>query len=1033
MGDGVAGFFGIDQAREDDAERAIRAALEIRRGVEGYSHEVEAAWGISNFDVRIGVNTGRVAVGQVGAGDPQRVALGDAVNVAARLQSAARPGAVVVGASVAEAVGDKFVFRSLGPIDIRGRESQVQAFELEAEEALRIADTRTRLVGRTAELAQLSDAVRELCEGRGQLVTISGEGGLGKSRLLAELHSQIPPDVLWLEGYCDAMDDRLPHEPIAQILRMWLGVEGRASPIESRLRLRARAYELLGEQFDECAPYLARVLGVGLTTKLDHRLEGLPGDALAAGLRSAVALWLTTLGSQSPLVVAIDNFSAASQSTADLVTALLPTLEVAPIMLLVTMRPSANTPAQALHAAAVTTLEARARTVRLQPLNAEESSDLVLELGGRAQLDERLVDLVVERAEGNPLYIEELFAAIDGPSTDPRTSSPIPGPLEGVLLARLDALSASVRRVAQGAAVLGRSFMLDVLGQMLGDDEVKRAIPSLLRADVIRERTRVPRAYAFRHGLIREAALATLTEARLNELNELAAEALESWALFDVERDTAALAGHLLTCGRFSEALEHVDHLAERLAQVGRWSDAAELLEGCVRRVETVADTPTRVRTRLAELWSAQGRLDDALNILDEAIPLASVSQREELVLTKARCLSDAGRLDNAQEWLSGADDEIRSAAARTRLTILLGELALGRSDYAAAKEYTKSLGDVRALTPDLAFDAASLVAGVLASTGELVEAESWALYAHALADQAGQLQWQLSARRHVAVICLWKGCVEEAHHLVRWLYKEYKSLGLETGRLYAAVMLMHNCLLCGELEEGARVGEETLQGDVAGQWRALVCANLAAIRGEQGRFKEALELAQEVESAAEDLPIWARLSGPTIRAMAAMSRGDLDEAEHQFSTGIGVAAGEGFDAERALVIGNLAELALHAGNFGSALTLAEQALRTGVSEQPWGRLENERRYAHALSKRNSETAIQLLNRALESARAMGLALEEARALTSLGEVDEARRESHFAEAQAILEERGAGFALTQLRATRTRVGSSPRVQSNVV
>lgn len=1019
MGDGVAGFFGIDQAREDDSDRALCAALEIRRVVELYSHEVERAWDISNFDVRIGVNAGRVAVGDVGAGEPQRVALGDSVNVAARLQSAARPGTIVVGASVAAAVGDRFVFRALGPVDIRGRESQTEAYELEAAEALRAADARTGLVGRVAELAELSLALQELCEGRGQLVAITGEAGIGKSRLLAELRRHAPPEVLWLEGYCDSMDDRLPHEPMAQVLRSWLGVEGRALPIESRLRLRARAADVLGDRFDECAPFLARLLGVELTTKLDHRLEGLPGDVLAAGLQSAVKCWLTTLGAQSPLVLAIDNFGAASQSTVDLVSGLLAVLEVAPVMLLVTMRSGASSPALELRASALARLESRVRTIRLQPLSAAESSDLLQELGAGEQLDRRLIDLVIERAEGNPLYIEELAAAMAGCDAQ----DTLPRALEGVLLARLDALDPSVRRAAQAAAVLGRTFMFDTLGRMLGADELKDAIPALLRADLIRERSRVPRAYVFRHGLIREAAFSTMTESRVVELNERAAEALEGWTDFDIERDTAALASHYLACGRFSKALEHVDRLAERLARVGRSRDAADVLESCVNKVQHVDETPIRVRTHLADLWSAQGRIDDALEILDDAFRFASAVEREEVVLAKARCLNDAGRLDEAQDWLrTTAEGVVQSAAANTRLTILLGELALGRDDYPTAKECVKKLGDIRTLPPDLAFDAASLTAGVLASTGELLEAESWALYAQEVADRAGHLQWQLSARRHVAVICLWKGCVEEALHLVRVVYRQYESLGLVTGTLYAALMLMHCCYLCGELEEGARVGEEILGRDVASQWRALLCSNLAAIKVEQGQFDVALGLLDDAGRVEEGLPMWARLADPSTRAQIASICGDNAEARRQLGLGLEMTKREGCEFEHAVFIGHLAEVAIAEGEYESALTLAERALNAVPSRDPWWKLENERRYARALAHKSSGTATQLLKRALATARGMGLTLAEVRTLISLAEVEENRRETHIAEAQALAEERGAVLLLMELQAARSRL-----------
>lgn len=200
-GDGICAYFGVPTAHEDDPERAARAALRILAVVGEYARDIEAAWGISEFDVRVGVNSGQAAVGTVGGADPQPVALGDATNVAARLQAAAMPGSIVVGGATAQHLGTRFVLEPIGEISVKGRSQPVTSSRLVEAAAGRPAPPGV-LVGRDEEVGRLLAVMRELDSGRGQVVLLTGDAGIGKTRLLGELREMAGVATTWLERHC---------------------------------------------------------------------------------------------------------------------------------------------------------------------------------------------------------------------------------------------------------------------------------------------------------------------------------------------------------------------------------------------------------------------------------------------------------------------------------------------------------------------------------------------------------------------------------------------------------------------------------------------------------------------------------------------------------------------------------------------------------------------------------------------------------------------------------------------------------------
>jgi class 3 adenylate cyclase/tetratricopeptide (TPR) repeat protein len=1019
MGDGIAGFFGIDVARQDDCERAVRAALEIRHVVAEYARDVRAAWGVNDFNVRVGINSGRVAVGQIGASDPQRLALGDSINVAARLQGAARPGSILIGPAVADSISHRFVLHPIGAVEIRGRAAVVHAYELEAEGAGHLRRlTEGPFVGRRDELGALASSLVDLGKGRGQVALVTGEAGLGKSRLVREARKRAPSEVLWLDGYCDAVDARLPYRPFVDALCAWLGVSRQASPIEIRVRLSAVGRELFEDRFDEVVPFLARLLGVSMTTRLDRRMDGLPHADLEAALVRSLGEWLSVLAMRRPVVLAIDNFCSAAEPTVRAAESLLARIESVPFLLMVTARSEAYGPWEELRARALTDFRSRCVEVHVEPLRTEDGHELVGALASEGWLLPRLAELIVDRAEGNPLYIEELLAAVSG-SPDPglEFQSRIPSALEGVLLARIDALPIPTRRVLQAAAVLGRTFMHDVLVGMVDDPAGEAEIARLVRADVIREHGREPKGYAFRHGLIRDAALSTLTPRHMQLLNARAADALQAWRLFDPDRDACALVGYYVDSDRDSEAIDCLDRLANQLVLVCRWDDAVSLLERCLDRVKERGEPEVyvQVTSKLARILEEQGRLDDAIAYLDVAIAMEQDSQPAwQLRVAKARCLAELGWSDDADQLLetciSNAPDALTAADAR----IARGLFALNRDDLATATECVTDLqADLGGLPPEVAFQAFSLMSGVKAMGGSLEEAERWALQAQELASQLGQVSLQFTARHQAALVSMLRGRYADANAQMQSVYDESTALGLGTARMQTVVSLMHLKLQCGELDEAARIGQDALERASSPAWVGFIAANLAEIRCEQGQYSTADELAQIALTQGPISPHWVRAGAKLVRSAVAREAGDFAREESELATAFEAAIAE--EAHRVVVAICLhsAERCIRRGSHHQAREWLDRAMDYVGDADCVATVNLRRLTGMMMAREDVARAIDDLMDVREDAGRMALKLEEGRVLVALAQIDSGNRDAHLLEAERLFETcgsvRGAG------------------------
>jgi class 3 adenylate cyclase len=494
IGDGLLAFFGAPVAHEDDPERAALAGLAIVDAISEYRSYLAAAREI-DFQVRVGINTGEVVVGQVGSDlRYEYSALGDTMNVAARMESAAPPGGVLVTARTHRFIAARFRTEDLGEIGVKGKSSPVRAFQVigrkQVPDASRgIAGLTSAMVGRDAQLDQLALELDGLERGRGGAALIAGEPGIGKSRLLAECRRLASADeraIRYAEGQCLSYGRNLPHHLVVDLLRSLIGVTPSSGDRETRAALRGHLdRHLPGPDGAKILPYLEHLLSLEQDPSTARRLEGLDPAGLQADYVDSLRRFIEAAAASRPLALACEDLHWADPSSVQILERLLVVLgPEQPVLWLLTLRPKSSPDAEGLLAAARSSYGDAARECLLEPLSSDDSRELVANLLEIESLPESVRGLIYEKSDGNPFFVEEVIRMLiehgaleehngTWKATEAITEIRIPDNLHGLLLARIDALPEKARHTLLVASVIGRRFGSSVLASVLESAEAR--------------------------------------------------------------------------------------------------------------------------------------------------------------------------------------------------------------------------------------------------------------------------------------------------------------------------------------------------------------------------------------------------------------------------------------------------------------------------------------------------------------------------------------------------------------------------------
>jgi len=586
QGDAVLAFFGAPIAHEDDPVRAARAGLEIVEAMKAYSAGVEAEWGIL-VEVRVGINTGLVVVGEVGSDlRVEYTALGDAINVAARMEQTADPGTVRVTARTLSLTGGVFEVEDLGDVEVKGKSEPVTAHRVIRFVGGKTQARERRIVGRETELELFDDLRARLMGGSGWIASIIAEAGLGKSRLVDEVRRRTggaqmlvsrfdeTGDASWMFGASRSYDSAKPFSTIRDLLRRWWDVDAADDEFG---RVEAASADS-GAEDPDTAAFLAYIGGITPSDSASAFLDALETSALHARASDALSSYLEAVANQRPLYVVIEDLHWADDLSLAIVEGIMDLTERVPIGLIVALRPYREETSWRVHEVAGRDHHHRYHHLDLPPLPTEDSTALIDALLDESGVSDDTKRRILDRSDGNPLFIEEMVRSIDQVKESGELA--LPTSLTAMLTARLDRLDEESRFVVQMASVLGTEFDRAMLVGILEDPLDANRIPDLLRQGIFVEAPHATDSLGFRHALIQEAAYETILRKTRRELHRRVADHLISTSP-DAVQD---IAFHLVEANQADVAFPY-------LIEAGMLASRSMSLADAIRLLTTAMDT----------------------------------------------------------------------------------------------------------------------------------------------------------------------------------------------------------------------------------------------------------------------------------------------------------------------------------------------------------------------------------------------------------------------------------------------------------
>jgi class 3 adenylate cyclase len=525
-GDGFQALFGVAVAQEDHARRAVLAAVVLQQ----HLNERLSTAGLPSGQapaVGIGVHTGVVVVGRLGA-DPQRVytAAGDTIALATRLQHRAAPGMILMSEATWQLVQDEVQVEPHGGIVVEDRSTPVPVYAFcrmmrrRSGVPGRGMRARSRFVGREWEMAILQERLAHVQDGRGQVVGIAGEPGIGKSRVLDEFRRSLASGPLtYCEAHCLSYGSTAPYLPVLDLLRQLCGVTDADSLQAVTAQVRQQLEEV-GLDPEEAAPYLLHLLGITAGTE---RVTALSPEEYKARTFVRLRQFSLLRSRRQPLIMAVENLHWIDATSEDYLTSLVEPLAGAPILLLATYRPGYRPPWLG---------KSYATQLALPGLTARDGLVVVQSVLQTMPLSDALQREIVGKAAGNPFFLEELTRAVVAEGARPPTLM-VPDTVQAVLAARMDQLPPEEKRLLQTAAVIGMDVSVPLLQAVveLPEDALYRGLAHLQAAECLYETRLFPdHAYAFTHALTREVAYETLLQERRRALHARIVEVIEALA-----------------------------------------------------------------------------------------------------------------------------------------------------------------------------------------------------------------------------------------------------------------------------------------------------------------------------------------------------------------------------------------------------------------------------------------------------------------------------------------------------------------------
>ncbi|MBI5304302.1 MAG: AAA family ATPase [Chloroflexi bacterium] len=1045
LGDGVLAFFGAPITHEDDPERAVNAAVDILQRITEYETELRVASRkrVERFQMRVGLNTGLVVVGNIGSDmHVEYLAVGDTVNLAARMQSAADPGTILLAPNTARAVKHAFDLESPGAIQVKGKSEPVAAFRVRARKAVAesargIAGLDAPLIGRDREMQLLHTRLAEVRAGHGHIVAIMGEAGLGKSRLMAEVRKlevrnwklevggNPTSNLQWLEGRSLSFETNTPYAPFIDLFHKAFDLHGDENIADAYTKIKTRA--------GDGAPFLATMLRIQPSDEDGERVRYLEPPQLRAAIFQAIGTWVEQTARATPLVLLFEDLHWADATSLDLIEQILPLTERVPLLLIAAFRPQRQEPSWRFHELASRDYAHRYTPITLEPLDENDSRALVASLLHIEDLPEKVRALILKKAEGNPFFVEEVIRSLLDAKLVVRDNGhwratreieniAIPDTLAGVIGARLDRLDETSKQTAQTAAVIGREFPFAILSNVAdAPQSLDGALANLQRRELVREKSRAPDfVYLFKHALTQETAYASMLLSKRRALHHRVGDCLER---LDKER-VYDLARHFSEAQEPARALPYLIEAGSRAAReystpeaIGYFSRAVEIAhtqndvpharrayEGLGNALLLIGDVPRTLQNHQAMLAFAEAHHDAPMQ----------VSALNKLAMTQLLI----GDFANVETNLRESEKIARAANDRAGLselfTVRCG-ICTGTGDFDNAIKYlgeSVAVGRELNVKEQMAFGMTH-TANTLMFITNFDDAWQKAQEAMQICEEIGDRQHQAELLAGVyAFVHIRNGELDQA--------REYGQRGVAIGQRIGAAMALADgnymlgtiARLRGEYENAIHHFEQsTNAGKIA--FPGMDLLGLGALGSTWLDISpvfadKAIELHSQVLQMASN-PMIASMCATawTDMGFCALTVGNLDRATEMFQKGLNYPTTMGLMVKANLLLGS-AYVALAREQFADAAQLIADA-REYASARAMQHLYPEITLADArvsVARGDIPYALEQFTQATELARAMQMRparlrahLGAAHALDALKRVEEANAQRQAARA----------------------------------
>ena len=870
IGDAVLAIFGVPYIHEDDPQRAVFSALEMRDKIEKYGNDRKLG-GI--LRLKIGINTGMVVLGNVGGNEYKQdyTVIGDSVNLASRLENLCQTGQILVGETTFLRTKDFFEYRKHPVLEIRGKEKPVQCYEVLIVRSFASRERRkfsSRLVGREEEIILLNKYIKQSISGQTKVIGIVGEAGIGKSRLTYDLFAEylLGEDILFLKGRAIFHGQTNPYSMFIDIIYALMGVSSTdgANTVKEKVKNRLEDMKLPTEH--SC--FILPLLGIEVT---DDFYRMLSTEERKNRTFELIKNCLVAQSQQKPILIICEDLQWTDRTSYELLSYLIENINNTPIALFCIYRPDFKHD---------WTSKNNYSQIMLKELLPDEIDEMISSILDTKEIPEKLKELLLKKAEGNPFYVEELIQTLIRTGVLERKDKKwvinekleeikLPDTIEGIIMSRFDTLPEKPKKLLQYASVIGRIFRHFLLSQLCSQDDIENQLNYLLKNEMIFLKATVPeKEYIFRHILIQETIYQNLLISKRKELHNEIARIIEEHHSADITEYLEVLAYHYKMAENYEKAISYFIKAGDKSllyfsseAIVSYFSQAVELC-GKIQN----PDLYISALTKLAGAYFHMGKLNKSLELYEQSLQIAKenefLERQSYILFSMGRIYRREGNLDKAWDSQSKSLDIGRKCGyikGQIRPLHRLATICIDRGRIEEAKKY---LLEAEKLCQNVD-DKLSMIY-ILGALGQIEqihgnynEAEKYYLNALDYCRQQKLKQAEVFPLKSLGRIYFQQGNFEKAIQFLEEALKLAQSLGLTAPMAWINNDLGSVYLHLGELQKAINYQADALANARRMGYRVLEanCLNdLAIIYRRLGDYKLVLEYRQEALKIAQQI-----------------------------------------------------------------------------------------------------------------------------------------------------------------------------------